>query len=405
MECFIQIPKTASNPIDPGVPSFLTILPAEIRNSVYEILFKRDEPVLLHNTEAYHEKCPQEFHMTAYEFKYFHETFESEIGQDEEFRHNLQEGLSLLRSCRQIYHEAAGILYGQNAFIISRALDRHDEDDQYGEGIHDFYNYHQFTYAPRWLSGLGSQIALLKNVVIDMDGSCPSSCELHLDRFNVLPLLRILWKYPEHAHTITFAHTGRKVSHHVNDTNLETRNGGLPQLFTRLFQALVTEDALNLRRCTRHDRLLRAVNVFLPELCGSISHKNSSWIREAESKFAIGPAGDILHIVDRWPKSSFSGLSAQLKQRILCSVFMPAESVVFDLNSRTVHGLEKKILHLYKFTRFVPRVNTVSYKLESRMKLIASHEFDTLKELLPRGSENFFSRLVLENEPESRLVT
>jgi hypothetical protein len=49
-----SIPKTISAPADPNAPSFLTTLQPEIRMRVYEVLFKRDERVLVHNAAAYH---------------------------------------------------------------------------------------------------------------------------------------------------------------------------------------------------------------------------------------------------------------------------------------------------------------------------------------------------------------
>jgi hypothetical protein len=52
----MQIPKTVSSPADPDEPSLLTTLPPEIRNIVYEYLFQRDEPILIHNTDAFHDR-------------------------------------------------------------------------------------------------------------------------------------------------------------------------------------------------------------------------------------------------------------------------------------------------------------------------------------------------------------
>jgi hypothetical protein len=49
----MEIPKTTSGPARPDEPSFLTTLPSEIRNRIYEFLFERDEPVLLHDEKAY----------------------------------------------------------------------------------------------------------------------------------------------------------------------------------------------------------------------------------------------------------------------------------------------------------------------------------------------------------------
>jgi hypothetical protein len=53
----MDIPKTTSVPLDGDRGSFLT-LPAEIRNIVYELLFERDGPVLVHNIAAYYAQKP-----------------------------------------------------------------------------------------------------------------------------------------------------------------------------------------------------------------------------------------------------------------------------------------------------------------------------------------------------------
>jgi hypothetical protein len=42
----IDIRQNASEPIDPAEPSFLTTLPAKLRNEVYKWLFHRDEPII-----------------------------------------------------------------------------------------------------------------------------------------------------------------------------------------------------------------------------------------------------------------------------------------------------------------------------------------------------------------------
>jgi hypothetical protein len=125
--------KTASSPADPNAPSFFTSLPPEMRNAIYEVLFKHDEPVLVHNANAYHAQEPyrddytdMEVYMT--EVTLFDQISEAEIGADAEFHHGFREALPLLHSCRQIYHECAGVLYGCNEFVVSRALNRHELD-------------------------------------------------------------------------------------------------------------------------------------------------------------------------------------------------------------------------------------------------------------------------------------
>jgi hypothetical protein len=102
-----SVPKTMSSPNDPGAPSFLTSLPPEMRNMIYEILFKRDEPVLVHNAEAYHAEPPQrsdyydeeDFINNVADFDL---CYDSEIACNTEFDYGFDLALSLLLSCRQI---------------------------------------------------------------------------------------------------------------------------------------------------------------------------------------------------------------------------------------------------------------------------------------------------------------
>jgi hypothetical protein len=74
---------------DPDPPSFLD-LRAEIRNTVYELLFVRDEPIPLFLDN------PQD------------------LGQ----WHHLVNGVQLLATCRQVCTEATPILYARNTFLI-----------------------------------------------------------------------------------------------------------------------------------------------------------------------------------------------------------------------------------------------------------------------------------------------
>jgi len=91
------IAARTSSPTDPSAVSFLTKLPPEIRNYVYEILFKRGDRVLLHNVDAFHEPYHQPLSSNRYLKEYYY-WYEVEVGRDTEFRHGLHEGLALLSS-------------------------------------------------------------------------------------------------------------------------------------------------------------------------------------------------------------------------------------------------------------------------------------------------------------------
>ena len=177
----MEISRTASVPPNNDRPSFLT-LPAEIRNMIYGLLFERDGPVMIHNVRGYYAQKPvepkggsqsninfdsdddgEDEHGGPSEYEQYQVSLQAWLGmleaEEEELRifdHGLSSAFGLLKSCRQIYHESAGVLYGHNTFTLSRVSTRHDLSDFYGSEDHE-ESYHQLRYAPKWLRSLGSQ--------------------------------------------------------------------------------------------------------------------------------------------------------------------------------------------------------------------------------------------------------
>jgi hypothetical protein len=98
--------------------------------------------------------------------------------------------ISVWRSCRLIYHEAVPILWSSNTFTLARTPDIHDYEGCFiGKAI------------PSLLS-IGSQLPLLKKVVIDLATLCPYACDDHFpflregfasDYLHFGDLLRVLW--------------------------------------------------------------------------------------------------------------------------------------------------------------------------------------------------------------------
>ncbi|KAI1508562.1 hypothetical protein L13192_07210 [Pyrenophora tritici-repentis] len=213
----MQIPKADSVPMDAEEASFLTTLPAEMRSSIYELLFKKDKPILLHNAAAFHPEEPSQLQWPHTDDAYsqnmreYWESYEEDAGLDEEFRHNFGDGLALLSSCRQLYHEASGVLYGHNSFIISRAVIRHDETDTYDTSIYEHQEYLPPIHAAHCLSNLGSQAELLRKVIIDTDTLCPVKCDYSSEVYNILPLVRFLWHNPSMKDVVTCGQSGRIV--------------------------------------------------------------------------------------------------------------------------------------------------------------------------------------------------
>jgi hypothetical protein len=110
-----------------------------------------------------------------------------------EFKNDFSKSLGLLKSCRQVYHETAGI---QNVFVISRSRIRHNKDwktPYFWQYDQDDLAYNQINLVPQWFLSIGAQYDLLRNVVIDTDAFCSPSTERH----EVLSLLRMIWMHPK----------------------------------------------------------------------------------------------------------------------------------------------------------------------------------------------------------------
>lgn len=201
----IYISKTISSPRDKLAPSFLTTFPAENRNNIYEILYDRDEPVLLHNKAAYRRYVDWADNIIPNSL--------TDEGNDpivkeprnlhDEFDHGLTGNVSLLHSCRQLYHETAGVLYGSNTFLFSQVPLRH---------LNLGFKYSPTKPTATWISSIGSQISLVHCIEIDAgslileeDGNGPAM----VDETDILPLIRLLWSYHGLLGKVKYVHTGR----------------------------------------------------------------------------------------------------------------------------------------------------------------------------------------------------
>jgi len=131
-------PDTMSNVTDQCSPSFLN-LPAEMRNIIYTLLFAREGPILLRDAIVWWSPKPKRSNHAHRPI--YHDASDLILSVD--FLCNFDDALSLLRTCRQIHEEAAGILYGHNTFIVSRFSLEHDNDYRFGSG------HLPVLYAPR----------------------------------------------------------------------------------------------------------------------------------------------------------------------------------------------------------------------------------------------------------------
>ncbi|KAI4640528.1 uncharacterized protein J4E78_010652 [Alternaria triticimaculans] len=178
----VSIPEVTAHPIDSQAPSFLN-LSGEARNIVYELLFEFEQPIAL--------SVPPSAHASQ----------------------NYVPPVALLSTCRQIYHEAVGILYTRNRFLAATAS---------GSTWLSALN-----HTTSWLLGLGSQARHLRHLTVHVVHRGRDLNELqsfhpvttsNARLFEVLPLLRALWELRLDRCHIKYALAHQ---HYANDLDVD----------------------------------------------------------------------------------------------------------------------------------------------------------------------------------------
>ncbi|KAF9692003.1 hypothetical protein EKO04_010137 [Ascochyta lentis] len=392
-----QIPKTTSSPADASAPSFLTTIPPEVRNAIYAVLFKRDKPVLLHNAKAYLPKRPKRSDHTndvTYPrcLEWYNEVFEQLLENGREFKLGFGCGLSVLLSCRQMYHECAGVLYGSNTFIISQAL--HDYSLRYFPQHEKAYLQHE--YAPLWLRSVGSQIDLLHEVYIDVDAVRTLDYYESATTFNILPIMRIIWEYPGLTNKIKFYHTGRQLEGHTEFTDAreaEAESKQKANVLNNLLELLCNQDFLRLKRYLSFDRLLKSVRIPTSPEQGFVSDVLVRFANVApRRRYHITNSGRTITATELRPNHGFECLIPYrpLLEKIFGYAAHSQSGVVFDLTRKTVSGLDLGILQLntrirYIMAGIIARANHVTLKARSTSVESDFDHFSALEELSPRS--------------------
>jgi len=174
---------------------------------------------------------------------------------DEKFDHGYTGCMSLLQTCRQVYHEAAGVLYA-NAFLFSYASSTSPDD-----------YYCPTNSAMMWVNDIGSQVLLVRSILIDANSSrleqdAPATLQRDMD---FLPLLRLVWVYPTLSSKTLFVHTERNSTRNtrqIYDLVFWPRTQGLPvNSLNNLTHTLGARDVLSLKRYAKFARLLPHVSI------------------------------------------------------------------------------------------------------------------------------------------------
>lgn len=108
----IEIERSMSRPLESNAPSFLTTFPAEVRNALYQSLFERDPVVLMEpgsycKRPSWDEKFGANSDNPPNEPPGYYSADKTGFIQTP---HDLAPNIPFLLACRQVYHEAIGVL-------------------------------------------------------------------------------------------------------------------------------------------------------------------------------------------------------------------------------------------------------------------------------------------------------
>ncbi|KAH7086169.1 hypothetical protein FB567DRAFT_593121 [Paraphoma chrysanthemicola] len=404
------IPRAMSRAADPTLPSILTTLPPELRNRIYDFLYQRADPVLIHDSAA----CRKQIASTS---RHTQSQTEDESGPSADrtlslkgrplgscFGHGFNDCMGLLVTCRQIYHEAAGVLYKSNSFLFSCVWEYCDPD-----------SYTPISSALTWIASIGSHVSMVSTILIDADGICLCPCPLAVSmNVSLLQLLRIMWKDSGTRMKISFKHTGR-VLEVKPPYSLPRSIQSSPCRTTflhNLLEALGTQDMLELKRYAKFDRLMNSITVRAVWDDSGQWHRSGRIQRSVPKRkasnrifsktFTIKDDGKTV-IFDS-PSGSMLGRIKSQQLNLYRTIFDLARHsdtpVEFELNKQVASGLPMNLLTVDRASRNAalrcrtPRSGRYSLILSTQD---TSTSFDGFHALQRWADVKFFRRLAISS--------
>ena len=285
-----RIAQACSGSVTPDAPSLLTIAP-ELRNQIYEYLLV--------------EPCSITIEITAVDFRKTKVTkgTSTSIGSP-----------AILRTCRQIYHEAVGLLYSRNAFRFQHNI--HDN-------LFDVNLISPMDVCKRWIDGIGSCLPRLRTININLD--VPEIPEKYEDwmfgrdvrrnsrqPIDVLPLLDVFWNSDTGNTSVMFEMAEDDESDDY-EFEFEEQQHDATSIANVLFE-LGRNDALDLQR-TR--RLLDAVILYTSGTRGRIAYRSTGYSVTMSRAFAMSMQTQRYHLVPLQILSTMFDLPCEVKDAII----------------------------------------------------------------------------------------
>jgi hypothetical protein len=341
-----------SKPADPDAPSLLTTLPGELRNLVYDFLFNevggiKANPLAANPVPSVLSEYPENRDFvteTLYETGVPTELWD--MFEDETLRKDLASSLSLLRTCRQMYHEGGTRLFSGNTWVVSKRLPPQFDDTDAFPGM-----IKQLSGAAWMLSSFGTLAEMLRRIVINLDESCPVNCPGHselvgLDDYDgfehAMPVLDLVRQMRRHTQLkIEFVLPNSTAQHQDQiPESLRLVPSIKPEVLSTVLQTL-QQDPLKLGS---YRRQLAEIYIQRDGSAGLVMLQNPRNPRsttndagQAQRRFTITDGGKTFTWTPETKNLSLLGMPLTIRTLIMDPVVLQDSStpVIWDLDNKT----------------------------------------------------------------------
>ncbi|CAO2658133.1 Nn.00g073930.m01.CDS01 [Neocucurbitaria sp. VM-36] len=346
----LPILKLTSQPTGPG-PSFLVDLPREMRNLVYGHLLELPDPIVI-------QYLPDQSSGLG--------TLEDDNHTSEtvwphritsESRAEVQSVLDILGTCRQLYHETIGILYGRNAFIFGCDPKQH------------ISSHGQVVLAAQFLLGSSARFEYLQHVVINLDSHCSWTCSPpHLKPsllVDITQLVKASWMRNDTDCIFEFEYSDPEFYiHDINFLNLALWN--------------MVDDTVDVRKYARQVISIEAGegNWFYrhtsdyDQIC-SVTLGNPAYAKKSGAclklEFVIKDDGETLERINSaWPPN-LVGLPFTIQKKAYEGVVISSNGIVVNRDTKNAAGVDAALLSVNKSIRKLAKLlfwtqNAFTYK-------------------------------------------
>ncbi|KAI4647406.1 uncharacterized protein J4E79_010264 [Alternaria viburni] len=306
---------------DPGASSPLLTIAPELRNQIYEYLLVDFCPITIENAEDRLNK-------------------KTRTKKTSDFSGSS----AILRTCRQVYHEAIGILYSRNAFHFQYNL--HFDDEVVVEITSPV------MVCTEWIDDVGSCLPKLRNITINMNVPRWSEeygyydleqkvREFSRENINILSLLDVFWNSDSRSTSVIFEILENFVNDAPDDSDSEFEEPELDVAsITNVLSELGGKDSLDLQK-TR--RFLESVHVDAVGSQGNIVYHSTHYEGAIQRQFRLSMGTQRYEIVPLQNPLTLFDLSWNITDAII-RLALGDQECTYNFHTGITHGHQPGML-------------------------------------------------------------